>query len=72
MPTSRTKPGQTTVTPTPLEVSRVPTVDNNPSELERHVFVMRDGTMVFGKVYKFRVADVREALGGRTLSTRWA
>jgi hypothetical protein len=39
--------------PTPLEVSRVPTVDNNPSELERHVFVPRDGTMVWGKLYKF-------------------
>lgn len=39
--------------PTPLEVSRVPTVDNNPSELERHVFVMKDGTMIFGKLYKF-------------------
>jgi len=39
--------------PTPTEVSRVPTVDNNPSELERHVFVMRDGSMVFGKLYKF-------------------
>ena len=39
--------------PTPLEVSRVPTVDNNPSELERHVFVTRDGSMVFGKLYKF-------------------
>jgi len=39
--------------PTPTEVSRVPNVDNNPSELERHVFVMRDGSMVFGKLYKF-------------------
>ena len=39
--------------PTPQEVSRVPTVDNNPSELERHVFVTRDGSMVFGKLYKF-------------------
>jgi hypothetical protein len=39
--------------PTPTEVSRVPTVDNNPSELERHVFVTRDGSMVFGKLYKF-------------------
>jgi len=39
--------------PTPLEVSRVPTVDNNPSELERHVFVTRDGSMVWGKLYKF-------------------
>ena len=39
--------------PTPLEVSRVPTVDNNPTELERHVFVTSDGSMVFGKLYKF-------------------
>src|ERR1700730_10999809 len=39
--------------PTPLEVSRIPTVDNNPSELERHVFVPRDNTMVWGKLYKF-------------------
>ena len=39
--------------PTPLEVSRVPTVDNNPNELERHVFVTRDGSMVFGKLYRF-------------------
>jgi hypothetical protein len=39
--------------PTPVEVSRVPNVDNNPSELERHVFVTRDGRMIFGKLYKF-------------------
>ena len=39
--------------PTPLEVSRVPTVDFNPVELERHVFVTRDGSMVWGKLYKF-------------------
>src|SRR5262245_45083078 len=39
--------------PSPQEVSRVPTVDNNPNELERHVFVTRDGSMVFGKLYKF-------------------
>ena len=39
--------------PTPQEVSQIPTVDNNSNELERHVFVMRDGSMVFGKVYKF-------------------
>jgi len=39
--------------PPALELSRVPTVDNNPSELERHVFVPRDGTMVWGKLYKF-------------------
>ena len=39
--------------PTPQEVSRIPTVDNNPNELERHVFVTRDGSMVCGKLYKF-------------------
>ena len=39
--------------PTPTEVSRVPAADNNPSELERHVFVTRDGSMVFGKLYRF-------------------
>jgi hypothetical protein len=39
--------------PTPREVSRVPSVDNNPSELERHVFVTRSGEMIFGKLYKF-------------------
>lgn len=39
--------------PTPVEVSRIPQVDNNPTELERHVFVTRDGRMTFGKLYKF-------------------
>jgi hypothetical protein len=39
--------------PSALELSRLPNVDNNPSELERHVFVPRDGTMVWGKLYKF-------------------
>jgi len=39
--------------PSPQEVSRIPTVDNNPSELERHVFVTRDGSMIWGKLYKF-------------------
>src|SRR6195256_4433726 len=39
--------------PSPLEVSRIPTVDNNPSEHERHVFVTRDGSMIWGKLYKF-------------------
>jgi hypothetical protein len=39
--------------PTPVEVSRVPSVDNNPNELERHVFVTRNGTMIFGKLYRF-------------------
>jgi hypothetical protein len=55
--------------PTPQEVSRVPTMDNNPSELERHVFVTRDGQMTFGKLYRFSpdgrtiTFDARE--GGR-------
>jgi hypothetical protein len=39
--------------PSPQEVSRIPTVDNNPNELERHVFVTIDGSMVWGKLYKF-------------------
>jgi hypothetical protein len=39
--------------PTPQEVNSIPTVDNNPSEHERHVFAMRDGTLIFGKIYKF-------------------
>jgi hypothetical protein len=39
--------------PSPAEVSRIPTVDNNPSEHERHVFVTRDGNMIMGKLYKF-------------------
>jgi hypothetical protein len=39
--------------PTPLEVSRVPNADNNPNELERHVFVTRNGNMMFGKLYRF-------------------
>jgi len=55
--------------PTPQEVSRVPTVDFNPSELERHVFVMRDGTMVWGKLYKFSpdgaIATFDQREGGR-------
>ena len=55
--------------PTALEVSRVPTVDFNPSELERHVFVMRDGTMVWGKLYKFSpdgaIATFDQREGGR-------
>jgi hypothetical protein len=39
--------------PSPQEVNRIPTVDNNPNELERHVFVTRDGQMTFGKLYRF-------------------
>jgi hypothetical protein len=55
--------------PTPTEVSRIPTMDNNPSELERHVFVTRDGQMIFGKLYKFspdgRVITFDQREGGR-------
>jgi hypothetical protein len=39
--------------PPASELSRVPNVDNNPTELERHVFVTRDGNMRLGKLYKF-------------------
>jgi hypothetical protein len=39
--------------PTPLEVSKVPTVDWNQNFLERHVFVLRDGTMLWGNLYQF-------------------
>jgi hypothetical protein len=55
--------------PTPQEVSKIPSVNNNPNELERHVFVTRDGQMIFGKLYKFSpdgsviTFDARE--GGR-------
>ncbi len=39
--------------PTSAEVNSVPAVDNNPSELQRHALVMRDGSVVMGKLYKF-------------------
>ena len=39
--------------PTAEELRQVPSVDNNPSELERHVFVARDGRVMLGKLYKF-------------------
>jgi hypothetical protein len=39
--------------PSPTEISRVPSVDVNPNELERHVFVRHNGEMIFGKLYKF-------------------
>src|SRR5215210_5739031 len=39
--------------PSAQELSRIPDVDNNPNELERHVFVMKDNTVIFGKLYKF-------------------
>src|SRR5262249_35127906 len=31
---------------------QVPGVDNNPNELERHVFVTRGGELIFGKIYR--------------------
>jgi hypothetical protein len=37
--------------PTAAELNQIPTVDNNPSEHERHVFVTRDGQVIFGKIY---------------------
>jgi hypothetical protein len=37
--------------PTAAELQQIPTVDNNPSEHERHVFVTRDGQVIFGKIY---------------------
>jgi hypothetical protein len=39
--------------PPASELQRIPPVDNNPSELERHVIVGRDGNIIFGKIYKF-------------------
>jgi len=39
--------------PTAAELNSVPAVDDNPSELERHAFVMRDGQTIMGKLYKF-------------------
>ena len=37
--------------PSAAELSAIPTVDNNPSEHERHVFVTRNGEIIFGKIY---------------------
>lgn len=37
--------------PSAAELSQIPTVDNNPSEHERHVFVTRNGEVIFGKIY---------------------
>lgn len=37
--------------PSAAELQQIPSVDNNPSEHERHVFVMRDGQVMFGKIY---------------------
>jgi hypothetical protein len=38
--------------PSAAELNQIPTVDNNPSEHERHVFVTRDGQVIFGKIYE--------------------
>jgi hypothetical protein len=37
--------------PTAAELGQIPQVDNNPSEHERHVFVTRDGRVIYGKIY---------------------
>jgi hypothetical protein len=37
--------------PSAAELNQIPTVDNNPSEHERHVFVTRNGEVIFGKIY---------------------
>jgi len=37
--------------PPAAELQRIPSVDNNPNELERHVFVTRGGEVIFGKIY---------------------
>jgi len=38
--------------PPASELNQIPAVDNNPSEHERHVFVTRDGQVIFGKIYQ--------------------
>jgi PA-IL-like protein len=38
-------------TPSAAELQQIPTVDNNPREHERHVFVTRNGDVIFGKIY---------------------
>ncbi len=38
-------------TPSADELRQIPTIDNNPSEHERHVFVTRGGEVIFGKIY---------------------
>jgi hypothetical protein len=37
--------------PSAAELQQIPPVDNNPSEHERHIFVTRDGQIIFGKIY---------------------
>lgn len=38
--------------PSAAELNQIPTVDNNPSEHERHVFVTRSGEVILGKIYE--------------------
>jgi hypothetical protein len=55
--------------PSAAELNQIPTVDNNPSEHERHVFVTRSGQVILGKIYQISpdgntfTFDARE--GGR-------
>lgn len=37
--------------PSAAELQQIPNIDNNPTEHERHVFVTRDGQVIFGKIY---------------------
>jgi len=37
--------------PSAAELNQIPTMDKNPSEHERHVFVTRSGEVIFGKIY---------------------
>src|SRR5829696_5731761 len=37
--------------PSAAELRQIPAVNNNPTELERHVFVMRSGEVIMGKIY---------------------
>src|SRR5207247_7182336 len=37
--------------PSADELRQIPTIDNNPSEHERHVFVTRGGEVILGKIY---------------------
>jgi hypothetical protein len=39
--------------PSAEELRQISRVDNNPNELDRHAFVMRDGRVMMGKLYKF-------------------
>jgi hypothetical protein len=39
--------------PSAAELNQIPTVDNNPSEHERHAFVTKSGEVIMGKIYRF-------------------